>query len=169
MKLLRFLTSLLALLTCVLSVVAQDLAQKGGAAANTQQTASFTADKKTELSQVRREIEETNRRMVETFKSGDLLGVSGFYAADATIFYSRGKKIHGRAAIDAYWTSLKGGKDWKLEVLEVGGEKETVYQIGKSSFTSVIDGQESTYVCDFLLIWKRQPGGGYKIHVDIYN
>lgn len=121
------------------------------------------------LAQIRREIEETNRRMVETLKKGDLLGVAAFYADDATMFYSRGKKIHGRKAIDGYWTGIKGAKDWALEVQEVGGDKETVYQIGKSTFTSVADGKESVYACDFVLIWKRQKNGQYKIHVDIFN
>lgn len=121
------------------------------------------------LAPIRREIEETNRRMVETLRKGDLLGVAAFYADDATMFYPRGKKIHGRKAIDDYWTGIKGAKDWVLEVVEVGGDKETVYQIGKSTFTSVSNGQESVYACDFLVIWKRQKNGQYKIYVDIYN
>lgn len=118
---------------------------------------------------VREQIIATNRQMMETFKRGDLLGVSRFYADDATIFSHRGRKIQGRAAIDRYWTSIKGAKDWKLEVIELGGDKETLYQIGKSSLTSEGGGSDQTYVCDFVVIWKRQPDGTYKIHVDIYN
>ena len=118
---------------------------------------------------IRREIEDMNRRMVETMKRGDLLGVSRFYADDAMILFHRGKKIQGRKAIDAYWTSIKGAKDWKLDVIEVGGSRDEVYQIGKSSFTSEADGKENTYTCDFVVIWKRQTDGAYKIYVDIYN
>lgn len=130
---------------------------------------SHASADESKLARIRREIEETNRRMVETLKKGDLLGVAAFYADDATMYYSRGQKIHGRKAIDAYWTGIKGAKDWVLEVLEIGGDKETVYQIGKSTFTSVADGKESVYACDFVLIWKRQKNGQYKIHVDIFN
>ncbi|MEJ7576812.1 MAG: nuclear transport factor 2 family protein [Pyrinomonadaceae bacterium] len=118
---------------------------------------------------IRREIVEANRKMVETMKRGDLLGVSRFYADDAMILFHRGQKIQGRKAIDAYWTSIKGAKDWKLDVIEVGGSRDEVYQIGKSSFTSEADGKENTYTCDFIVIWKRQTDGAYKIQVDIYN
>lgn len=119
--------------------------------------------------EIRREIEELNRRMVETLKKGDLPGVAAFYADDATIIYPRGKKLHGRKAIDGYWTGIKGAKDWVLEVQEVGGDRETVYQTGRSTFTSETDGKQSVYACDFVLIWKRQKDGRYKIHVDIFN
>jgi ketosteroid isomerase-like protein len=115
------------------------------------------------------QIVAANRQMVETFKRGDLLGVARFYADDATIFSYRGQKIQGREAIDRYWTGSKGAKDWKLEVIELGGDKETVYQIGKSSLTTNSGGAEKTYVCDFVVIWKRQQDGTYKIYVDIYN
>lgn len=118
---------------------------------------------------VREQIVATNRQMVETFKRGDLRGVARFYADDATIFSYRGQKIQGREALDRYWTGIKGAKDWKLEVIELGGDKETVYQIGKSSLTTDNGGAEKTYVCDFVVIWKRQSDGAYKIHVDIYN
>ncbi|MCA1557764.1 MAG: DUF4440 domain-containing protein, partial [Acidobacteria bacterium] len=130
---------------------------------------SLSTGDETDMSSLRPVIEEQNRKMVETFKRGDYMGVSRFYADDATIFYSRGKKIQGRAAIDKYWTSITGAKDWKLEVLELGGDRETVYQIGRSTLTTERDGKENTYACDFLVIWKRQADGTYRIHVDIYN
>jgi uncharacterized protein (TIGR02246 family) len=118
---------------------------------------------------LRREIEELNRRMVETLKKGDLMGVSAFYADDATIYHARDKRIHGRKAIDAYWSGLKGGKDWVLEVREVGGASDAVYQLGRSTFTSEVDGKQSVYACDILVIWKRQKDGRLKIHADFFN
>ena len=118
---------------------------------------------------IRREIVEANRRMVETMKRGDLLGVARFYADDATILFHRGQKIQGRQGIDAYWTGIKGAKDWKLDVIEVGGNRDEAYQLGKSSFTSEVDGKVSTYTCDFVAVWKRQKDGALKIYVDIYN
>jgi len=118
---------------------------------------------------MRERIEALNRQMMETFKRGDMLGVARFYADNATIFSYRGRKIEGRQAIDRYWTGIRSGRDWKLEVIEVGGQGDAVYQIGKSSLTTVSDGKENTYVCDFVVIWKRQPDGAYKIYVDIYN
>jgi ketosteroid isomerase-like protein len=128
-----------------------------------------SSDKKGELAKIRLKIEETNRQMVEAFKRGNLLDVAAFYEDEATIYYPRGMKVHGRKAIDSYWNNVKGGKDWKLEVIEVGGDNKTVYEIGKSTFVSEINGKESTFVSDFVLIWKFQKNGKYKIHVEIFN
>jgi uncharacterized protein (TIGR02246 family) len=122
-----------------------------------------------DMASLRPLIEEHNRKMVDAFKRGDFLAVARFYADDATIFSYRGEKIQGREAIDKYWTSIKGAKDWKLEVVELGGDRETIYQIGRSTLTTEREGKQSTYACDFVVIWKRQKDGAYKIHVDIYN
>lgn len=119
--------------------------------------------------QLRREVEELNRRMVETFKKGDMAGVAAFYADDATIYYSRDKRVRGRKALDAYWAGIKGGKDWVLEVYEVGGEKDAAYQIGRSTLTSEVGGKQSVYACDILVVWKRQKDGQLRIHADFYN
>lgn len=129
---------------------------------------SSTSDE-ADMSSIRPVIEEHNRKMVEAFKRGDYLAVAHFYADDATIFSYRGEKVRGREAIDKYWTSIRGAKDWKLEVIELGGDRETIYQIGRSTLTSEHDGKLNTYACDFVVIWKRQKDGTYKIHVDIYN
>ena len=132
------------------------------------QTESAT-NKQTEMTLVAQQIEATNRKMEEAFKKNDMSTVARFYADDATMFYSRGQKIHGREAIDRYWMGIKEPKDWKLQVVEIGGDKDTVYQVGKSTLTSGTAGKQGTYVCDFVLIWKRQADNTYKIHVDIYN
>ena len=141
--------------------------QLGSSSSDTQ--AASRARKTDDLEAVRRQIAQLNQQMVTTLKRGDLLGVARFYADDATIFFHRGQKLHGRKTIDGYWTSIKGAKDWKLDVIEVGGSADEIYQIGKSSFTSEAGGKEQSYVCDFVVIWKRQKDGAYKIYVDIYN
>jgi uncharacterized protein (TIGR02246 family) len=159
-----FRIGLLSLMLAACAVCA--LAQGSGAPA----AKSRNSKVETQTSaQLREKIVALNRQMMETFKRGDLLGVSRFYADDATIFSHRGQKTQGREAIDKYWLGIKGGKDWKLEVIEVGGEGDAIYQIGTSSLTTERDGKESNYTCDFVVIWKRQPDGSYKIHVDIYN
>ena len=114
-------------------------------------------------------VDECNRQSIKDFKKGDMLAVARGYADDATICFPRGKKIHGREAIDGYWKGVKGAKDWKLETLEVGGTKEAIYEVGKSTLTIEVDGKESTYVCDYVVIWKRQKDGTYRAQTDIFN
>jgi ketosteroid isomerase-like protein len=118
---------------------------------------------------LRRIVDDCNRKSIEAFKKGDMLAVARLYTDDATIYFPRGKHVRGRRAIDQLWMSIKGPKDWKLETLEVGGTKEAIYEVGKSSLTTEENGKESTYVCDYVVIWKRQKDGSYKTQTDIYN
>jgi uncharacterized protein (TIGR02246 family) len=159
----------LLLLLIATSVVDAEAQQKAASGNSPSPALSLPASDEADMSALRPVIEEHNRKMMEAFKRGDYLGVARFYADDATIFSYRGQKVRGREAIDKYWTSISGAKDWKLEVIELGGDRETVYQIGRSTLTAERNGKESTYACDFVVIWKRQPDGTYKIHVDIYN
>lgn len=169
MKILRLFLLLFLVTFGIAPAAAQNAAGKGSPGVAAIRTLLMATGDETDVADIRPLIEEHNRKMVEAFKRGDLLAVSRFYADDATIFSYRGEKVRGREAIDKYWTSIKGGKDWKLEVLELGGDKETVYQIGRSTLTTEREGRQSTYACDFVVIWKRQKDGAYKIHVDIYN
>jgi ketosteroid isomerase-like protein len=114
-------------------------------------------------------VDELNRKAIADFEKGDMLAVARGYADDATIYFPRGKKVHGREAIDRYWQGLKGAKAWKLETTEVGGTREAIYEVGKSTLTTEVDGKESTYVCDYVVIWKRQKDGSYRAHTDIFN
>jgi len=119
--------------------------------------------------EVRNLIEQNHAQMTDAFRRGDLLAVSGFYADDAIMLGPDGMKIQGRVAIDNYWTRIRGAKDWKLEVVEVGGSGEFVYELGRSALTTEHDGEENTYTCDFIVIWKQDEDKHYKIHVDSYN
>jgi ketosteroid isomerase-like protein len=118
---------------------------------------------------LRQIVEECNQKVIEDFKKGDMLAVARSYADDATIYYPHGQKVHGREAIDRYWQSIRGPKDWKLEITEVGGTPEAICEVGKSWLTTELDGKENTYVCDYVVIWKRQPDGTYRTHTDIFN
>ncbi len=118
---------------------------------------------------LRKIVEDRNRQVIAAFKKRDMLAVARSYADDATIYFPRGKKVHGRKDIDDYWQQVKGAKDWKLVALEVGGTPEAIYEVGKSTLTTEVDGKESTYVCDYVVIWKRQKDGTYLTHTDIFN
>jgi ketosteroid isomerase-like protein len=143
-----------------------------GAGQNTSDLAKNDLDKLTQApnrDSFRDIVEACNRKFIEDFKKGDMLAVARGYADDATIYFPRGKSIHGREAIDRYWQKIKGAKDWKLETLEVGGTPQAIYEIGKSSLTTEADGKERTYVCDYIVIWKRQTNGTYLTYADIFN
>ena len=116
------------------------------------------------------EVRALNAAMMAAFDRRDLAAVARFYADDARIVGPGRATVRGRAAIDRYWTGLRNPRAWKLEVVEVGGSRDRVYQVGVSAFTSARDdGTESTYTCDFVVIWKRQRDGTLRIALDLYT
>lgn len=128
----------------------------------------------TDLRALRAIVVEMNRKQIEAFNKGDMLGVARMYSDDATIYFphyqsKQGRKLQGRNAIDKYWLGIEKPKAWKLEIVEVGGTKEVIWEIGNSTLTSEADGKPNTYICDFIVVWKRQKDGTYRIHADIYN
>jgi len=117
---------------------------------------------------LRAEIEAVNRGMEAAFAKGDLLGVARFYADDAVLMGPDGERVRGRAEVDRYWTGIRNPRRWTLEVLDVGGSATEAYQLGRSSLVQLSDGKERTSVTDFIVIWKRRPGGEWRIAVDMW-
>jgi CubicO group peptidase (beta-lactamase class C family) len=87
---------------------------------------------------LRAEIQAVNDSMVAAFNRGDMLAVARFYADDARIDGERGELVQGRAAVDKYWASIRNPKSWKLDVIAVGGHRDTPYQIGRSTLVTAI-------------------------------
>lgn len=115
------------------------------------------------------EIGQTNRAMEEAFGRGDLLGVARFYADDACLVaVAAQRRTCGRAAIDQYWQRIPGPREWKLEIEEIGGGPDEAYQLGRSTLVYGSPTAPDTSVVDFILIWKRQADGSWRIARDVY-
>lgn len=56
------------------------------------------------------------------------------------------------------------GIGFKLE-----GLSELVFQLGRSELTFERDGQSQQSIVDFLLVWKKEEDGQYRIFLDIYD
>jgi ketosteroid isomerase-like protein len=165
---------LLFLIATICICINSAFGQKQGPLATVRQNNSVRAAKAADSSALWHIVEEMNRKQIEAFNKRDLLGVARIYADDATIYFphyqsKHGRKIHGRRAIDKYWLAIEKPKVWELEIVEVGGTRDAIWEIGKSTLTEEFDGKDSTYVGDFVVIWKRQKDGTYRIHTDIYN
>jgi ketosteroid isomerase-like protein len=118
---------------------------------------------------LRAEIQAVNDSMVAAFNSGDMLAVARFYADDARIDGERGVLVQGRAAVDKYWTGIRGAKSWKLQVIDVGGHRDSPYQIGRSTLVTSGPNGDRTSVVEFLAVWRRDARGGLRMVVDYYR
>ena len=118
--------------------------------------------------ELRRQIEAVNREMEAAFNRGDLLAVARFYADDAVMMGPRGERVRGRAALDAYWQGVTNPRRWRLDVFDVGGSLTEAYQLGRSTLTTGTDGRERDSVTDFIVLWKRDAEGRWRIAVDMW-
>ena len=117
-------------------------------------------------SKIKREIEKLNKEMERVFNANDMAATAAFYTDDAEISGSN-YVVTGRKNLDNYWLSLKDkGRGWKLTVIEIGGTDDYIYQLGNSDLTYLVNGKETKAVTNFVLIWKKQKDGSYKIFRD---
>jgi ketosteroid isomerase-like protein len=119
-------------------------------------------------SNVKRTIDSLNRELEKAFNENDMMKVAAFYSDDAEIA-GEGYSVKGRKNLDNYWLSLKDkGRGWKLEVIEVGGSGELVYQLGKSDLKHIRSNDPTpvSSIVNFIVIWKLQDDGTYKIFKD---
>ena len=115
------------------------------------------------------EVDSLNRAMVAAFNANPA-GVARFYADSARIVGPRRSTVRGREAIDRYWANIRKPSEWTLTVVEVGGSRDAVHQVGISRLTSPgRDGKPDTYECDFVVLWRRQADGTLRITLDLYN
>ncbi len=110
-----------------------------------------------------REIEAENRRLEQLFREGDLLGIADVYADDALLFGSGGMRIEGRTEIDEYWSDVAQPLEWRLEIEELGGSEQLAWELGTSRLTVRVDGQPRTSAADFLVLWRRDSTGAWRI------
>ena len=130
---------------------------------------TFPAALHAQSSPLHQEIDSLNRAMERAFAKGDMMAVARFYADDAKLMGPRDSDVSGRAAIDRYWSGIMGAKSWKLEALQVGGDRNTAYQVGRSTLVTTRGGADQTSVSRFVVIWKRQPDGQLRIALDFYH
>src|SRR5687768_18422014 len=115
---------------------------------------------------IRADIEKLNKEMEKAFNANDMAATAAFYSDDAEIIGDN-YMVTGRKNLDNYWLSLKDkGRGWKLTVIEIGGAGDYIYQLGNSDLTYLSNGKETKSVTNFVLIWKKQKDGSYKIFKD---
>ena len=115
-----------------------------------------------------REVCAMNREMERAVARRDLMAVAAIYSDRARLIGPGGRtEAAGRAAVDRYWRNLGNARSWRLDVLEVGGHRNSPYQIGRS--TLVIDSPTGaqTHVTQFVVLWRRE-NGRLRILIDSY-
>jgi uncharacterized protein (TIGR02246 family) len=118
--------------------------------------------------EAREAIAAANQNFMASFARGDAAGMAALYTANGQLLPTHSDFITGTQAIQGFWQAVidMGIKEATLETLEVEGQNEMAYEVGKfalrGSAGQILDRGK------YVVIWKRE-GGRWKLHRDIWN
>jgi uncharacterized protein (TIGR02246 family) len=122
--------------------------------------------------EARAAIELANAKFSEAFARGDAKALSAMYTSDAIAFPPDSEMIRGNEAIGEFWKATRdsGVQSAALTTDDVGRSGDIAYEVGKVSLTIQPVGKEpTTSAAKYVVVWKRQPDGSWKLHRDIWN
>jgi len=122
--------------------------------------------------EARTAIEVANAKFSEAFARGDAKALAAMYTSDAIAFPPDSEMIRGREAIGEFWkkTRESGVQSAALTTIDLGRSGDVAYETGTVALTIQPVGKEPTMAsAKYLVVWKRQPDGSWKLHRDIWN
>ena len=122
--------------------------------------------------EARAAIEVANAKFSEAFARGDARALSAMYTSDAIAFPPDSEMIRGNEAIGEFWKATRDGgvQSAALTTDDVDRSGDVAYEVGTVSLTIQPAGKEpTTAAAKYVVIWKRQPDGSWKLHRDIWN
>jgi uncharacterized protein (TIGR02246 family) len=104
----------------------------------------------------------------------DLDKAVSFYANDAVILPDKAPAARGQENIRKNWAPLLAlpgpGLSWQTSALEVARSGELAYETGTYNFVATDKkGKSTDYRGKYLVIWKKQSDGSWKVAVDTDN
>jgi uncharacterized protein (TIGR02246 family) len=106
----------------------------------------------------------------EAARTKDADKLVAFYADDALAFSNYSATTTTKEAMRADVRnefSAPGTISWKTSVIEVARSGDLAYEHGRYTYTSTEkDGKSKTQTGNYLLVWRKPPGGDWRIAVD---
>ena len=105
----------------------------------------------------------------QAFYRGDADTISQMYTEDAELLIPEVPLVSGREAIARVWKSIlvSGGNTVRVNTEEVQESGDWAYEVG--TFTASAPDGAVLNAGKYVVIWKRQATGEWKIHRDIFN
>jgi uncharacterized protein (TIGR02246 family) len=125
-----------------------------------------------EADEVRKAVEAANAEWTAAFNRGDAVAVAALYTEGAILMPPDIEMVRGRQGIQEFWQARiqRGLKDAVLTTVEVQADGNTAYEIGRVSLTFYAKDQAPKPISGkYVVVWKRQADGRWKLHVDIWN
>ena len=122
--------------------------------------------------EARAAIEAANAKFSEAFARGDAKALAAMYTSDAIALPPDSEMIRGNEAIGEFWKGARnsGISSATLTTVDVGRSGDVAYEVGTVSLTmqAAANGQ-TTAASKYVVVWKRQADGSWKLHRDIWN
>jgi uncharacterized protein (TIGR02246 family) len=120
----------------------------------------------------RRVIDQNNARLIETFVAGDASAAAALFADDAVLMLPGVEPVAGKAAIEQALAGFFGVVKYHsivANVQEVQFFGAYALETGTTVMTYDVGGRTIVGRGKYMVGWKRQPGGEWKIHRDVSN
>ncbi len=123
--------------------------------------------------EVRQAIEAVNAQLAEAFSRGDAAAFAAFYTPDGTLMPPNAEPSAGRQAIEESFGAdfSTNPPSLKLTTADVEVHGDTAIESGNYSISFMPPGQEEAVEDHgkYLVVWKKQSDGSWKLHWDIWN
>ena len=117
-------------------------------------------------------VKKQNSELESCFKEGNAEKVAGLYTDSAKLSPNGGDFVVGRSKIKDFWANdFKSSKliDMSTEVLTVNGNKEIIYETGKTRTKFIYKDTIYTTSVKYINVWIKQKDGKYKLDIDFWN
>lgn len=128
--------------------------------------------RKTSVSDVSGDIAQANMRFSEALARGDAVALAGFYRSDAVLLPPQSGPVEGRDAIQKFWADLiqAGVKRLQLTTTDVQANGDLASETGNYHLEmQPASGTPLTDDGKYVVVWRRDADGTWKLYRDIYN
>lgn len=117
------------------------------------------------------QVNKTMQEFIDACNEGNVDKVIEMFTDDGFLLLPNTEMIRGKQAISDY---LRNETQWNVELktenVEIGGSGNTAYQVAEFTITIPQENQEPLVLKNKgTYIWKKQPDGSWKTHVDSWN
>ena len=114
-------------------------------------------------------IAEGYKAFEQAYFSGDEDAIGRMYTEDAELLIPEAPVVCGRNAIAQVWKNIlgSGGNTVRVKIGEIQENGDWAYDVG--TFTASAADGNVLNAGKYIVIWKQQASGEWRIHRDIFN
>ena len=120
----------------------------------------------------REAIEKGSGAWTGAFNAGDAAGIAALYSENGKLLPPDATQVEGRQAIQNTFQGWidDGYTNISFDLLEIEESGELAYEVGNFSVDYPVEnGQTATATGNYLVVWKREGDGVWRMYRDTWN